>query len=99
MLNKYEAMYMIKPDLDDESRKALIEQLHGIITADGGTITGVDEWGLRDLAYEIDGMTKCYYVVTTFDGTPDSVAEFERVCRINRNVVRDMVLNMNDVKK
>ena len=98
-MNQYEIMYILKESLEDEARQALIDQLHGIIVKDGGTVTNVDDWGLRDFAYEIDGMTKGYYVVTTFDGTPEMVAELDRVCRINANVVRTMILNLNEVKK
>jgi len=98
-MNKYEVMYILKADLEEEARKATVDQLHGIITADGGTITNVEEWGLRDFAYEIDGMTKGYYVVTTFESMPAAVKEFDRVARINRDVVRIMMLNMNDVRK
>lgn len=98
-MDEYEVMYILKSDMEEDARKALVDQLHGIITADGGEITKVDEWGLRDFAYEIDGMTKGYYIVTSFRGTAAAVAEFERVCRINSNVVRTMMLNMSDVKK
>lgn len=98
-MNKYEVMYILKADLEENARKALIEELHGILTADGGKIENVDEWGLRDFAYPIDKMTKGYYVVTTFEADPDTVKEFDRRCRINANVVRIMILNMNDVKK
>jgi len=98
-MNKYEVMYILKADLDDNSRNELMEQLHNIITNDGGTIEKVEEMGLRDFAYEIDGMTKGYYVVTTFEAEPVAVKEFDRICRINNNVVRTMMLNLNDVKK
>ena len=91
-------MYILKADLEEEARKALVDQLHNIIVNDGGEVTNVDEWGLRDFAYEIDGMTKGYYVVTEFNGTPEAVSEFDRICRINANVVRSMILNLNDVK-
>jgi len=98
-MNRYEVMYILKADMEESARKDLIEQLHGIITNDGGTIVNVDEWGLRDFAYEINKMTKGYYVVTTFESGPDAVAEFDRICRINNNVVRTLVLNLNDVKQ
>jgi ribosomal protein S6 len=46
-------MYIIKSTLDDAARAALVEQMHGIITAHGGTIDNVDDWGMRDFAYEV----------------------------------------------
>ena len=52
-MNKYEIMFIVKPDVEDDARNALIESFKGILTANGGTVDNVDEWGLRDLAYEI----------------------------------------------
>ena len=56
-MKKYELMYILRPSLDDEARKAFIERYHAYITNNGGKITSVNEWGLRDLAYEIDDDT------------------------------------------
>ena len=62
-MNKYEIMFIVKPDVEDDARNALIESFKGILTANGGTVDNVDEWGLRDLAYEIKDYKKGYYVV------------------------------------
>ena len=53
-MNKYEAMYVITPELEDEAVKGIIEKYTGIITANGGEIEKVDEWGRRRLAYPIN---------------------------------------------
>ena len=65
-MRTYEVMYIIKASLEEEKRTALIETISGIITKEGGKIVKTDEWGMRDFAYEIDDMTKGYYVVTLF---------------------------------
>ena len=65
-MNKYEAMYVITPELEDEAVKGIIEKYTGIITANGGEIEKVDEWGRRRLAYPINYKTEGYYVLTTF---------------------------------
>ena len=62
-MNKYEIMFIVKPDVEDDARNALIESFKGILTANGGTVDNVDEWGLRDLAYEIKDYKKGTYVV------------------------------------
>ena len=95
-MKQYETMYIIKSSLDDAAKAALIEELHGIITKHGGTIDNVDDWGLRDFAYEIDGMTKGYYVVTTYTIDTDGLNEFKRLLGINANVVRDMTINTEE---
>ena len=97
-MRQYETMYIIKSSLDDAAKAALVEELHAIITNHGGKIDNVDDWGLREFAYEIDGMTKGYYVVVTFNGTAAAVAEFERIARIDNNVIRTMMLCLEGIK-
>ena len=89
-------MYIIKSSLDDAAKAALVEELHGIITNHGGKIDNVDDWGLREFAYEIDGMTKGYYVVTTYTIDTDGLNEFKRLLGINPNIVRDMTINTEE---
>lgn len=74
-MNKYEIMFIVKPDVEDDARNALIESFKGILTANGGTVDNVDEWGLRDLAYEIKDYKKGYYVVVDATCTAADVAE------------------------
>ncbi len=95
-MRKYELMYIVKPHLEEEARNTLIESLHGILTTNGATIDNVDEWGLRDLAYEIDHITKGYYVVTTFTSDDHAINEFDRLTRINRDVIRHMIVRLDD---
>ena len=90
-MKKYEVMYIINESVDPEKRGELIETLLKIITDNGGSVTKTDEWGMRDFAYEIDDMHKGYYVVTTFEADNDCVKEFDRLMRINNNVVRFMI--------
>ena len=89
-------MYIIKSSLDDAAKNALVEELHGIILRHGGKIDNVDDWGLRDFAYEIDGMTKGYYVVTTYTIDTDGLNEFKRLLGINADVIRDMTINTEE---
>ena len=86
-------MYIIKSSLDEAAKTALSEELHAIITNNGGTIENVDDWGLREFAYEIDGMTKGYYVVTTYSVEVEGLNEFKRLLGINADVVRSMTIN------
>lgn len=53
-MNKYEIMFIVKPDVEEDARNKLIESFKGVLTANDGTIDSIDEWGLRDLAYEIE---------------------------------------------
>ncbi len=90
-MRKYEVMYIINASVEEEKRAALIETLSKIITDNGGKVNKTDEWGMRDFAYRIDDMTKGYYVVLAFEADNACVKEFDRLMRINPNVVRFMI--------
>lgn len=90
-MNKYEVMYIINANVEEDKRAALIESLGKIITDQGGKITKTNEWGMRDFAYRIDDMTKGYYVVVNFAADDACVKEFDRLMRINASVVRHMI--------
>ncbi len=96
-MSKYEVMYIINEKVEEEARKALIENLAGIITREGGKVTKTNEWGMREFAYEIDDMKKGYYVVVNFEADNAGVKEYDRLMRINANVVRFMIVNMDEV--
>lgn len=98
-MSKYEVMYIINAGVEDDKRAALIESLNGIITREGGKVVNVNEWGIRDFAYRIDDMTKGYYVVVNFEADNAGVKEFDRLMRINPNVVRFLIVNMDEVKE
>ena len=55
-MKKYELMYIVNAELDEEARKAEIEKLHAILERNGAKISAVNEWGLRNFAYPINDM-------------------------------------------
>ena len=95
-MRKYEIMYILNASLEEAARTELMETLHAIITNDGGEIVKIDEWGMKEFAYRIEDMTKGYYVVVTFNGNSEAVPELDRICRINQNVVRHMIVNLEE---
>ncbi|MEG1222211.1 MAG: 30S ribosomal protein S6 [Bacilli bacterium] len=90
-MKKYELMYILRPSLDDDARKTLIASLHNILATNGAKVGKVNEWGLRELAYEIKKETKGYYVVVKFEGDEKAINEFNRLVLINTNVLRHLV--------
>lgn len=90
-MNKYETLFVIKPEIDEEANKALIEKFSGIITNGGGEIVSVDEWGLKKLAYPIEDRTDGYYVLTTFNAASELPKELERNFRITEDILRYLV--------
>ncbi len=95
-MRNYEIMYIVKATLEEAARQELVTNLHAILSVDGGSVKNVDEWGLREFAYPIDDMTKGYYSVIKVETMPAAVKEFDRLARINTNVVRFLVLNLDD---
>ncbi|MBO4538175.1 MAG: 30S ribosomal protein S6 [Erysipelotrichaceae bacterium] len=95
-MRKYEIMYILNSSLEEEARQELMETLHNIIVNDGGTVDKVDDWGMKEFAYRIEDMTKGYYVVINVTAEPDAIKEFDRICRINNNVVRTMIVNLDN---
>ncbi|MGI6378102.1 30S ribosomal protein S6 [bacterium] len=92
-MQKYETMFILNNNLDEETRKAQIENLLNILKTNGAMITNVDEWGSRELAYEINKETRGYYVVVNYETENNKLnAEFERLCDINVNVIRHIIV-------
>lgn len=90
-MNKYEAMYIVTPELEDEAIKAIVEKFSGIIAANGGEVESVDEWGRKKLAYAIDYKTEGYYVLVHFAAAPELPRELERNFKNDESVLRYMV--------
>ena len=65
-MKKYETMFILDATLEEAERKELVETLVGVLKSNGGIINDINEWGTRELAYEIDKHTRGYYVVVTF---------------------------------
>lgn len=95
-MSKYEVMYIVNASLEDAKRQEVVEGIHAIITDNGGSITNVDEWGVKEFAYSINDMNKGYYMVVTFEANNEALNEFDRLMRINSNVVRYMVINKDE---
>ncbi|PKQ10092.1 MAG: 30S ribosomal protein S6 [Actinobacteria bacterium HGW-Actinobacteria-9] len=95
-MKAYELMLMLDPSLDEEARAATLEKVQGLITADGGVVDNVDEWGKRRLAFEIEKITDGDYIVVDFHATPETIAEIDRVLHITGPVVRYMLLRRED---
>ncbi len=91
-MRKYEIGYIIQPSLAEENRKKLMASLHDIFTSSGCEITKVDEWGMRDLAYEIQDFKKGYYVFIDVVANDEARNEFDRIVKIREDVIRYLIL-------
>ena len=87
-MNKYELAVVLSAKLEDEERSAALEKVQGYITRFGGTVTGVDDWGKKRLAYEIQKMKEGFYYFIHFEAESTVPAEVEQRIRIMDNVLR-----------
>ena len=96
-MNRYEMIYIIDTGLEDSARKELIEKVSALIENNGGEIEKVDEtWGKRKLAYAIDYKTEGWYVLVNFKAPVELPRELERNLQINENVLRYLVVKLEE---
>ena len=87
-MNKYELAVVVSAKLEDDERAATIEKVKEYIARFGGTVTNVDEWGKKRLAYEIQKMRDAFYYFIKFESDATCPAQVEQSIRIMENVVR-----------
>ena len=98
-MNRYELTYIIDTALEEEARKELIEKVSALIAQNGGEVEKVDEtWGKRRLAYPINDKPEGYYVLVTMQAPAELPKEIERNLRINENVLRSLVIKLEEKK-
>jgi len=95
-MRRYEIMYIIRPNLEDGVRNALIQELNKILNDFGSTDLKVTEWGLKDLAYEIDDFKKGYYVLYDVVASVEAVNELDRIMKIRENIIRHIIINRDE---
>jgi len=83
-------MLMLRPDVEEERQAEIHGRIRATVEAGKGTIVGLDDWGRRKLAYEVNGETEGIYSVHTFTCAPATLAEVERVLGITDEVMRFM---------
>ena len=91
IINKYETIFVLDAQLEEEKINALSEKFQALIAANG-TVESVDVWGKRKLAYPIDFKTEGYYVLVNFASNPEFPKELERIYGITDGVMRSITI-------
>ena len=94
-MNKYEIMFILKSN-EEEAIKTQVSELKAIITDMKGEIESEKEMGNRKLAYSINKEVNGYYYVMNVNASNEAVAEFDRKARINENVIRHLVIRLDE---
>ena len=87
---KYELMLVLNTKQDEDKIKELVEKFKALIETEG-TVSEINTWGKRKLAYEINDETEGYYVLYTFEAKPELPTALERVLKITAGVLRSLV--------
>ncbi|SEO40996.1 SSU ribosomal protein S6P [Amphibacillus marinus] len=95
-MRNYEIMYIVRPNIEDDAKTAVIERFNTILTDNGAEITKVDEKGKKRLAYEINDFRDGYYVVITFKGDEKAINEFDRLAKFSDDIIRHIAIREED---
>ena len=93
-MRRYETIFIVRPNVAEDEIEAIAAKTTSIIEGDGGTILRIDKWGLKKLAYLIKKESQGYYVFVDYAGIPASVAEIERVYRIDDRILKYLTVKI-----
>lgn len=96
-MNKYELALVLNAKVEDDVRTATLEKVKGLVERFNGTITNVDEWGKKRLAYEIQKMKEAFYYFIKFEAeNSDCSNEVEAHVRIMEPVIRYLCVKQDE---
>ena len=95
-MSKYELAVVVKAQIDDEARTAVVERCKELIARFGGTVGEVEDWGKKKLAYEIQKMNEGFYFFFPFEAEGAAIAEIEDRMRIMDNVIRYLCVKKDE---
>ena len=95
-MNKYELALVVSAKIEDDARAAVVEKAKEYITRAGGTVTEVEEWGKKKLAYDLQHMSEGFYYFIQFDANTDVTAAVEQDVRIMDNVLRFLCVKKDE---
>lgn len=90
-MRKYECTFIINPEKEEEA-KQIIEEIKAYFEENKAKIKNIDEWGIKELAYEIGGYNNGFYTVISFEATPEKVNPFNEFMRKNKNILRHILV-------
>ncbi|MFV0275531.1 MAG: 30S ribosomal protein S6 [Bacilli bacterium] len=93
-MNKYEVMVITKANLEEKAQDALISSLEEVFKNSGATIVETNSMGQKEFAYEINHMKQGVYTAYVVEASADTISEFKRVCNINEDVIRHLIINL-----
>lgn len=90
----YEVIFLVHPD-NSSKVKGMIEKYQSLVTEAGGSVSRVEDWGRRQLAYPIKKVHKAHYVLMNITTTKDVVAKIKELLKYNDSVLRELILQVS----
>ena len=90
-MRHYEIVLIIHPD-QSEQVPAMIQRYKGLVTAKSGTVHRVEDWGRRQLAYQIDKIAKAHYVCMNIEADRATLDELEHGFKFNDAIIRHLIV-------
>ena len=98
-MRTYEVMYIVRPNIEEEAKKAVVERFNGILASQGSEVLEAKDWGKRRLAYEINDFSEGYYnIVRIQTENNEATDEFQRLAKINDDIIRFIVIREDEDK-
>ncbi len=97
-MNKYESIFVINPKLGEEKRKEVIDKIKAVITSSGGKLLGLDEWGVRRLAYSVKGCKEGYYCFLNLEALPAVIESLEKNYRTIEEIIKYLSVRIEERK-
>lgn len=92
-MRDYEAVYIFDSALEEPAINEKLDRFHAMVSGEGrGEITAVDHWGKRQMAYAIADKDNGYYVVAHFSTSPTLLPEYERLLKLDEELLRYLVV-------
>ncbi|MBE6452013.1 MAG: 30S ribosomal protein S6 [Alphaproteobacteria bacterium] len=95
-MTKYESVLIARQDLGTSQVNNIVSEMSNVISAQGGEVVRVDNWGLKNLAYRIKKNRKGHYVLLNISAPSQAIAEYERLLRVNEDIIRYMTVKVED---
>ena len=92
----YDLVFIINPEIADEAIEALVNSTSQYITGKAGTITGIERWGKKKLAYPLKHFLEGYYVYVKFKMNTKWSRELESNLQISESVLRHLLVKLGD---
>ena len=89
-MNKYELLYIIASDVNEEKREELIKKFSNYVENKKGTVDGLDKWGMKKLAYPINFKNEGFYVLMNVTMNPEDVDAMSKLMNITEGIIRHM---------